>query len=81
VDTGANWNVISRVVAERQTESIKQSASVRKQLNSAAAGVLGGINNVATLGSAQRYLVNEALAISPTANLEFEGSTISPATA
>ena len=70
--------VISRVIAERQAESIKQSASVRKQLNSAAAGVLGGINNVATLGPVKRYLVNEPLAISPTANLEFEGSTISP---
>ena len=69
---------ISRVVAERQAESIKQSASVRKQLNGAAAGVLGGINNVATLGPVKRYLVNEPLAISPTANLEFEGSTKNP---
>jgi hypothetical protein len=70
--------IISRVIEERQAESIKQSASVRKQLNSAAAAVLGGINNVATLGPVKRYLVNEPLAISPTANLEFEGSTISP---
>jgi hypothetical protein len=70
--------IISRVVAERQAESIKQSASVRKQLNSAAAAVLGGINNVATLGPVKRYLVNEPLGIAPTANLKFEGSTISP---
>ena len=53
--------IISRVIAERQAESIKQSVSVRKQLNSAAAGVLGGINNVATLGPVKRYLVNEPL--------------------
>jgi hypothetical protein len=70
--------VISQVITERQADSIGQAASVRKQLNSAAAGILGGINNVATLGSAKRYLVNEPLAISPTANMEFEGSTINP---
>ena len=70
--------VLSRVIAERQAESIKQSASVRKQLNSAAAEMLGGINNVATLGPVKRYFVNEPLAISPTPNLEFEGSTKNP---
>jgi len=70
--------VISQVIAERQAESLKQSASVRKQLNSAAAGMLGGINNVATLGPVKRYLVNEPLGIAPTANLEFEGSTKNP---
>jgi hypothetical protein len=70
--------VISQVIAERQADSIKQAASVRKQLNSAAAGILGGINNVATLGSSKRYLVNEPISISPPANVEFEGSTISP---
>lgn len=73
--------VISRVIAERQAESIKQSASVRKQLNSAAAGVLGGINNVATLGPVKRYLVNEPLAISPTANLELKAQRLARAIA
>ena len=40
--------------------------------------MLSGINNVATLPPVKRYLVNEPLAISPTANLEFEGATKNP---